>query len=88
MSERMTAQATHVNAALHHVLSQLVKQRLTGSEGAWRDYQAAAELLGKVRRLYDQLGESQTGQTEMAQLRAKYHTLRAFQEEMARAALD
>jgi hypothetical protein len=51
--ERMTAQATHVNAALHHVLSQLVKQRLTGSEGAWRDYQAAAERLKALRYQID-----------------------------------
>ncbi len=51
--ERMTAQAAHVNAALHHVLSQLVKQRLTGSEGAWRDYQAAAERLKALRSQID-----------------------------------
>jgi hypothetical protein len=51
--ERMSAQATHVNAALHHVLSQLVKQRLTGSEGAWRDYQAAAERLKALRYQID-----------------------------------
>jgi hypothetical protein len=51
--ERMTAQAAHVNAALHHVLSQLVKQRLTGSEGAWRDYQAAAERLKALRYQID-----------------------------------
>lgn len=51
--ERMSAQATHVNAALHHVLSRLVKQRLTGSEGAWRDYQAAAERLKALRYQID-----------------------------------
>jgi hypothetical protein len=51
--ERVTAQAAHVNAALHHVLSQLVKQRLTGSEGAWRDYQAAAERLKALRYQID-----------------------------------
>lgn len=51
--ERMSAQAAHVNAALHHVLSQLVKQRLTGSEGAWRDYHAAAERLKALRYQID-----------------------------------
>ena len=51
--DRMTAQATHVNATLHHVLSQLVKQRLTSADGAWRDYQAAAERLKALRYQID-----------------------------------
>jgi len=51
--DRMTAQATHVNATLHHVLSQLVKQRLTSADGAWRDYQAAAERLKALRHQID-----------------------------------
>jgi hypothetical protein len=51
--DRMIAQATHVNATLHHVLSQLVKQRLTSADGAWRDYQAAAERLKALRHQID-----------------------------------
>jgi hypothetical protein len=47
--ERVKAQATHVNATLHHVLAQLVKQRFASPEGAWRDYQSAAERLKALR---------------------------------------
>ena len=47
--ERIKAQAAHVNATLHHVLAQFVKQRFTNPEGAWRDYQAAAERLKALR---------------------------------------
>lgn len=47
--ERVTAQATHVNAALHHVLAQLVKQRFASVEGAWRDYHSASERLQTLR---------------------------------------
>jgi hypothetical protein len=51
--ERVKAQAAHVNATLQHVLAQLVKQRFTSPDGAWRDYQAAAERLKAVRYQID-----------------------------------
>jgi hypothetical protein len=51
--ERIKAQAAHVNATLHHVLAQLVKQRFTSPEGAWRDYHSAAERLKALRYQID-----------------------------------
>jgi hypothetical protein len=51
--ERTTAQAAEYNARLHHVLSLLVKQRLSGTEGSWRDCQAAAERLKALSHQID-----------------------------------
>jgi hypothetical protein len=51
--DRIKAQAAHVNATLQQVLAQLVKQRFTSPEGAWRDYHAAAERLKSLRYQID-----------------------------------
>jgi hypothetical protein len=51
--ERIKAQASHVIATLQQVLAQLVKQRFTSSEGAWRDYHSAAERLKSLRYQID-----------------------------------
>jgi hypothetical protein len=51
--ERIKAQAAHVNATLQQVLAQLVKQRFTSPEGAWRDYHSAAERLKSLRYQID-----------------------------------
>jgi hypothetical protein len=51
--ERLKAQSAHVNATLHHVLAQLVKQRFASPEAAGRDYHAVAERLKTLRYQID-----------------------------------
>ena len=78
------AEETRPRAALEiygEQVERLIKQRGRGS------YQEAARLLTKVRSLYQRLGEGDTWESYIAELRDQNRSLRALKEELAAAGL-
>jgi uncharacterized Zn finger protein len=61
-------------------------QRLIAAQGR-ENYHIAAKYLTRVRMLYERLGEAQTWQTQIAELRERNRRLRAFHEELCAARL-
>jgi hypothetical protein len=61
-------------------------QRLIAAQGR-ENYRIVARYLTRVRMLYERLGEAQTWQTLITELRERNRRLRAFQEELRAAGL-
>lgn len=78
------AEATRPREALE-IYQQEVENRI--AQRGRGNYQYACQLLGKVRALYERLGESGTWTAYVTALREQNRSLRALKEEMAAARL-